>query len=229
MKAHGRTNVSRWHTDETWRCASEARWRAGESRWPTNGIHGCVDEARRRFDEARWRPDESRWRTGETRRCASEARWRAHVLHGSTSQCSWVHLRASRTGVSGSLAFGRVSSELRTTLVTAENRSKGPGKSFEGEAKSFVDAHSSELRLKWTEAIARVQMGSPEAQPIGLDGQAVARGRVVRYDSRAHDDGCRAASPASIHSLPFVSGESGEVRDSPASAAPRRPARSPVE
>ena len=36
MKAHGRTDESRWHTNETWRCASEARWCADESRWPTN-------------------------------------------------------------------------------------------------------------------------------------------------------------------------------------------------
>jgi hypothetical protein len=29
--------------------------------------------------------------------------------------------------------------------VTAANASKGPGQSFEGEAKSFVDAHPSDV------------------------------------------------------------------------------------
>jgi hypothetical protein len=113
---------------------------------PRMNLYGWVDEARRRPDEARWFTDEARWHTRETRRCASEARWRARVLHGSTSQCSWVHLRASRTGVSGSLASGRVSSEHRTTLMTAENASKGPGQSFEGEAKGIAGARPSEVR-----------------------------------------------------------------------------------
>src|ERR1700722_12919687 len=71
-------------------------------------------------------------------------------LHGSTSQCSWAPLRASRTGVSGSLASGRVSSGHRTTLVTAENAREGPGQSFKGEARSFADAHPSEVRPKCT-------------------------------------------------------------------------------
>ena len=147
MKAHGRTNESRGRTDETWRCASEARGRADESRWLPDETWRCVSEARWRADESRWLPDESRWHAAETRRCASEARRRAHVLHGSTNQCSWAHLRASRTGVSGSLASGRVSSEHWTTLVTAENASKGQGQSFEGEAKSVVDAPPSKVRL----------------------------------------------------------------------------------
>jgi hypothetical protein len=115
---------------------------------PRMNLYGWVDEARRRPDEARWFTDEARWHTRETRRCASEARWRAHVLHGSTNQCSWAHLRGSRTGVSGSLASGRVSSERWTTLVTAKNASKGPGQSFEGEAKSVVDAPPSKVRPK---------------------------------------------------------------------------------
>src|SRR3984957_1721152 len=107
---------------------------------PRMNLHGCVDEARRRPDEARWRPNESRWPTDETRRCASEARRRAPYLHGSTNQCSWAHLRASRAGVSGSLASVRVSSMHRTTLVTTENARKGPGQSFKGEAQRGVDA-----------------------------------------------------------------------------------------